>query len=125
MSEKFLPDGNYKHSLSFVSARTLDSGQYVCAVFTKGNLLSHSSAHLTVQSPLYQDDTDNKKSPILNLTVVLAVLGSIVLVLLAILFFLLCNTPNNKKKYTLPPAQKQFQENQKIRFDLNPEVHNY
>ena len=83
----------YQHSLQIVEVRREDAGHYVCAVYRKGSLLDHQSAFLNVStlSPVRPSSV-----PPPDLTIVLAVLGSVVLLLLIVLVSLLCRPAQTK-----------------------------
>ena len=119
MTDKFvLSDLSYLHSLKFRSVSVSDEAKYVCVLFNKDAPIGHQSAHLRVltkQQQIQADQRSNVRTQSLpNLTIVLAVLGSIVLILLGVLILLLCNPRGKKRSYSLPPSQKnQYYETQK------------
>ena len=88
----------YQHSLQIVEVRPEDAGHYVCAVYRKGSLLDHQVAYLNVSalSPVQPSSV-----PPPDLTIVLAVLGSVVLILLIVLVSLLCRPAQTKVTLTL------------------------
>ena len=125
LSEKFiLEDASYQHSLSFISAEEVDTGQYMRVVFEKGehcskeqsfklliyldedsNLspLANQTTHIEVISPTRPSPllspsppSSGSSSPVPSLIIALAVLGSVVLILLLILIVLLLLKPANK-----------------------------
>jgi len=144
--EKFMFDKSFEHSLILLSVKESDTGQYICVVYNKDSPLSYQTAYLSVNPtirietpqnphqpqntrrhvPQMTHETEEEVASISDLTIVLAVLGSIVILLLVVLAGLLLNTSKRKKIVSLYPAEASHgSEKQKIRFNLEPEDHTH